>query len=95
MGDFNSGRAEAEDALATPAAQAETRLLVAPRPSAAVVTVCEEDDTFVCAPPPMVWTPFFSIKSFFLAGVANTHGGGSKFRRMGTLSGLGTDGYDL
>lgn len=83
-----SGEVEAEDALATPAAQAETRR-VAPRLVAAV-TVLPGDDALVLAVATGS-TPFF-LTCFVLAGAANTHGLGTASRRMATLFGLGTVG---
>lgn len=81
-----SGDAEAEDALATPTAQAET-LRAAPR--LVEVTVLAGDEASV----PAVTGSETFVDLFILGCAANTHGLGMRSRRIGTLSGLGTDGY--
>lgn len=84
-----SGDVEAEDALASPATQAETRR-VAPRLVLVAVVLPGEETLVLVA----TGSTIFFLTGLLVGGVSRTHGVGSRSRRMGRLSGLGTTGYE-
>lgn len=84
-----SGEVEAEDALASPATQAETRRVV-PR-LVLVALVLPGDGILVCA---ATGSAAFFLTGLVFGAFPNTHGAGIRSLRMGTLSGLGTTGYE-